>query len=188
MRELTVPRELEDPPAKRVVERRREQPVPEADVVLDGPALDRLARDGELRAAADGDDVGDGGRPRHQLAPRLLVDALGGGRAVVRVVLVLDGSDLRRAPDDPDAAEVDVAGLAQVRQAEVAQRRQGVVVRVVVVPREPRRVDEHQVRGQLLVRVDDVRQVHHGLAALVRRHRQRSAGVVHHVPVRAPLR
>lgn len=182
-----MPRKLKHASVQRVVQRRGDQPLPEPHVVLPRPGADRVPRDGELRAAADGDELGDRGRGE-ELLEGVLVDVL--GEDLLRGVLlrlVLRGSDLARTPDYPDAAQVDVADSAEVGEAEVPEGREGVVVRVVVVPGEPRRVHEEHVLRQAVVAIDHVRQVHHRLAALVHGHRQRRARVVGYVDVRVPV-
>ena len=185
-----MPGELHNPPAQVVRQWRLQKPVPEADVVLAGAPADRVPRHGELGAAAHGDDVGHR-RAREELLERALVDGLGG-----RLLLGLLPSspveggvprcffgvqvrvDLVRTPDDPDAAQVDVPGPPDVVQAQPPQRRHGVVVRVVVVPGEARRVEEDHGVREGVVTIDNVRQVRHGFAALILGHRQGRLGVV----------
>lgn len=74
---------------------------------------------------------------------------LGGG-------FVLDGLDLGGAAEDPDAAQVGVADLLEVVEAELLQQRERIVVGVVVVPLEALGVVEDDVSGQVVVAVDDV--------------------------------
>lgn len=70
--------------------------------------------------------------------------------------IVLEGLDLGGATEDPGAAEVDVALLAEVFDAEALEEGEGVVVRVVVVPLEALGVVEDDVAGEGVVSVDDV--------------------------------
>jgi hypothetical protein len=118
--------------------------------------VNRLATHGELRAARHADDVRDGDFGK-QLLEGALVDVLGvdglvlDGRRLVEL-----GADLGRAAEDPDAAEVDVALVLEVLDAEALEEGQGVVVGVVVVPLEALGVVEDDVAGEGVVAVDDV--------------------------------
>ncbi|KAL2145068.1 hypothetical protein VTI28DRAFT_7947 [Corynascus sepedonium] len=69
---LTMPQILKDPPAQVIGKRRIQQPVPPANIVLLGTAVDGLARDGKLRATANANLVGHL-HARHQLLERLLI-------------------------------------------------------------------------------------------------------------------
>lgn len=129
---------------------------------------------------------------RQQLLEGVLVDLLGRGRPSSVQYLgrrrIHHRMDLGRAADDPDAPEVHIAHLPQVGELEVPQRGEAIVVGVVVVPREARCVEEDEVVRQVVVVVDNVRQVHHGLAALVLGHRQRRLGVIDDVDALLPFR
>lgn len=186
-----MPRKLKHAPVQSVVQRRGDEPLPKPDIVLLRPGADRIPRDSELGATANSNKLRDRDAGE-DLLKGLLIDVLGEDLFLVAVRsgplrLVQRGPDLARTPDDPDAAEVDVAGGAEVGEPEGAEGREGVVVRVVVVPGEARRVHEEHGLGQAVVPVDQVRQVHHGLAALVHRHRQRRLAVVRHVDVGVQL-
>lgn len=136
---------------------RCQQPLAEADIVLAGPRAHRLARDAKLGAAGHahlggqrdaGEEVGKGPG----------VDVLGVGDAVGvgHGLGVGDGTNLDGAAEDPGAAQVDVALLLEVGDAEALEQLQGVVVGVVVVPLEALGVVEEDVGGEGVVAIDDV--------------------------------
>lgn len=186
-----MPCELENSPAQSILERGIEQPLQEVHVVLPRTPVYRLLGDGELRTAAHGDHFGDRVAGQ-ELFEGLLVDLLRRrhthGRQLLRRRRVLHRPDFGRAANDPNAPKVHVAHLAQVGELEVLEGGEAVIVRVVVVPGEAQRVEEDEVVRQVVVVVDNVRQVHHGLAALVLGHRQRRLGVIDDVDALLPLR
>jgi hypothetical protein len=153
---LTVPGVLQHPPAQVIPQRRLGQPLPVRDVVLPRPAAHRLPRHGELGTARHANHRRDG-RAGEQLLERRLVHVLGVyGLLALGLVVVLEGLDLGGAAEHPGAAQVDVALLAEVVEAEALEQREGVVVGVVVVPLEALGVVEDDVAGEGVVSVDDV--------------------------------
>lgn len=121
--------------------------------------MDSLARDGELGAAGDGDDFGDG---------QLGEDLLEGGFEdvfqryctrlwkVLRIFGVEEGPDFGGTAENPDAAEVDVAGGLDVGGLQVSEGDERVVVGVVVVPSKALGMDEDGGRGEGVVAVDEM--------------------------------
>ena len=128
-----------------VVQLRVQQPRAPALVLGARVAPDRPARHAELRAAAGGDH-GRGGAVREQLRPDLPEALAGAGEevfataALVRLQFGL--VDVGGAADPPHAAQVDVAGAAQVRQLHTLDQSGVVLLRVVVVPLVASGMDE----------------------------------------------
>lgn len=151
-----MPGILQHPPAQVIPQRRLCQPLPVRDVGLPRPAAHRLPRHGELGAARHANHRRDRGAGE-QLLERRLVHVLGvDGLLALGLVVVLEGLDLGGAAEHPGAAQVDVALLAEVVEAEALEEREGVVVGVVVVPLEALGVVEDDVAGEGVVSVDDV--------------------------------
>lgn len=151
-----MPRILENSPAQVIAQRRHQQPLAEADVLGAGSQANRLAADGELRAAGNTNLLGNG-ETGEELLEGGLVDVAGvDGLVLLGGGFVLDGLDLGGAAEDPDAAQVGVADLLEVVEAELLQQRERIVVGVVVVPLEALSVVEDDVSGQVVVAVDDV--------------------------------
>lgn len=151
-----MPRVFQHPPGQVIPQLRGHEPVAVAHVLGPRPLPDGLPADGELGAAGDANCFRDG-LVGEQLLKCLLVDALGvDGLCLVLGGVVLDGADLGRAAEDPDASQVDVALGAEVLEAEALEEREGVVVGVVVVPLETLGVVEDDVAGEGVVAVDDV--------------------------------
>lgn len=155
--ELTMPRIFQHPTAQVILQPRIHQPLPIPHIIPLRPRPDRLPAGGKLRAARHADLLGDG-QAREQLLEGglvdvLCVDGLGGARGRR---LVGHGVDLGGAAEDPGAAQVHIAGLLETVEAEAREQREGVVVRVVVVPLETFGVVKDDVAGEGVVAVDDV--------------------------------
>lgn len=187
---LTVERIFEHPPAQVICKRRVYNPLSVANVVLLGPATNGIPGHGKLGTTAHTDLLGNL-HLRQQFLEGPLVDLLRGERPLRLLALgqlVAPRPDLDGASEDQHAAEVRVAGGLDVVGVEALQGRDGVVVRVVVVPLEAPSVHEDGGVGEVVVGVNYVRQVHHGLVALVHLDRERAGGVVDVVDPVRPIR
>ena len=124
------------------------------------------------------------------------------------------GTDLDRTAQDPDATQVDVSRRAHIVQLQVAERREAIVIGVVVMPSKASSVRKDSDGSERVVAVNDVtanvtnlsdsaqsthlmerdgevednsRQVYHGFATLVLWDRQFRRGVVHHKNAMRPI-
>lgn len=73
-------------------------------------------------------------------------------------------TDFDGTPENPRAAEVNVALFLEVRNLEVAEHANAVVVGVVVVPLVSLGVDEEDHFGQAVVVVDDIPESLHSVS------------------------
>lgn len=177
-RENVLPRVLHQSTRRLVVQAGRQQPVAVADVVGARALADSLAGHGELGATRLRDGVRDRNVGAVQLAKEF--GGQGGFLGFVFEVVPPPGSvDVQpvRAARVEVASSVEVALANDVGAAEELEGLGSVDVEEdVVVPSHLVRVEEeHDVR-QRVVMVDDVRQIDHGLVALVGR--QTARGVV----------
>lgn len=70
--------------------------------------------------------------------------------------LVLDWVNFSRAAQHPHTAQVDVSLLFEVIESETLQQRQGIVIRVVIMPLKSLGMVEENVAWQRVVTVDNV--------------------------------
>jgi hypothetical protein len=66
------------------------------------------------------------------------------------------GTDLDRTAQDPDATQVDVSRRAHIVELQVAERREAIVIEVVVMPSEASGVRKDSDGSERIVAVDDV--------------------------------
>ena len=164
-----MPRILHDPATHIVLQLRLQQPGPVSFIIAPRPLPDLRRCDGELRAAGHADDGREG----------RVGEEVGEGGAVVgfccwRGAGAAAGDDFRGAAERPGAAEVEVAGVVDVGEAEVGEgwdavcRRErlvegtgkemeerGTVDGVVVVPLVAGAVVEDGYVGEGVVVVED---------------------------------
>jgi len=160
-----VPRIFQYSATQVVCELGLEKPCSPANIVLARPKTDRLPRDCKLRAATYTNQV----RyldSRHQLLEGLLINAVGGYSLLHREVAhdvdvgpfegIMLGTDLDRTAQDPDATQVDVSRRAHIVELQVAERREAIVIGVVVMPSKASGVRKDSDGSERIIAVDDV--------------------------------
>lgn len=151
-----MPRVLQHTAAEVIAQSRPHQPLPVRDVVLERPLLDCLPPDGELRAAGHADDLRDNHAGEKLLEGRLVHVLRVHGLISLGLVVVNERLNLGRAAEDPGAAQIDVALLAESVEAEALEERKRIVVWIVVVPLKTLGVVEDDVAGEGVVSLDDI--------------------------------
>lgn len=132
-----MPRILHNPATQLIPQRRLHQPPPKPLIIPPRPLQNFLPGNAKLRTTRRTHSLGHGltGKQLHEAGLEVLA-----GMHVLAVG-VGEGVDLGGAAEDPGAAEVDVAVVEEVLEAEVFEHGEAVVVGVVVVPLVALRVE-----------------------------------------------
>lgn len=164
-----MPQVLHDPPRDLVVQIRVEQPLSIVQIVGPRPRENLCLGDGKLGAARGRD----GTRHRRVIAAEEVDVGVGKYHVGHVVGIAAERLDLVRAAGHFGAAQVRVAVLADVVEAEAADGLDVIIVLGVVVPGLghglPVRVQEDHDAGQVVVVGDDECQVRHCFVAFVGR-------------------
>ena len=168
-----MPQVLHDPSRRVVGQLGPHQPAQKPGIIPPGPPQHLLPTDGELRAARRGDDGR--GLAAEQLAPGLRERDLG---LLLRIDVVAQRTQLGRAADAGLAAQIGVADVQDVLQAQAPQALDVILAARVVVLADAVVVHKGYHVWQRLVVVDQVGQIGVCLVALVARRVQARRQVV----------
>lgn len=204
-----MPRILHNPPTQFILQRCLSKPLPKPFVITLRPLMHLPPRDTKLRAARHAHFLRDldAGKQLHEARLEILP------RMDILAVCIAVRSNLRRASENPGAAQVDIALFLEVGDLETVEHRDAVVVGVVVMPLISLGMDEEHGFGETVIVIDDIsesvknkplhgvhaskqsawedensRQVYHRLPPLIPVHGQFCALIVHHVNTLVPIR